>query len=96
MVIWVPVMLLQNVVLFRLPSQLVLLAMALQVLDEVAPGVGQLSEQDFQILSRDVEIVLESLKELVMGSLIRLSVTRLLLALDLSVAMEVGLNSKSL
>ena len=90
--IWVPIVLPQNVVLIVLPEQLVLRALTLQILDQVTSGVGQCLEQRLQLLCGDVEIFLESLKEFVMSFFIFLF-TLFLLARDGSVSEEVGLNS---
>ena len=89
-------MLPEDLVLLLLPSELVLLAVALQVLDQVASRVGELPEENLKVLGWDPEVFLKSTQELVVGPLIRWMIRRLLLALDRSVTVEVGLDPKSL
>ena len=91
-VIWIPIVLPQDVVLILLPEQLVLLALTFEVLDQIASGVGQSLEEGLQLLCGDVEIFLEPLEEFVMSFFVFLF-TLFLLACDGSVSEEIGLNS---
>ena len=61
MVIWIPVVLPQDLVFLSLPEELILRPMRLQKLNQVTSGVGQVSEKAPEFLGRNVEVLLKSL-----------------------------------
>ena len=60
MVIWVPVVLPQDLVLFLLPEELILGPMRLEELNQVTSGVGQVSEKAPEFLGGNIEVFLKS------------------------------------
>ena len=59
--IWIPVVLPQDLVFLSLPEELILRPMRLQKLNQVTSGVGQVSEKAPEFLGRNVEVLLKSL-----------------------------------
>ena len=89
--IGIPVVLPQDLVFLLLPQQLVLSPMRLKVLDQVTSSEGEHPEKLFELLGWDVEVLLESFEEVVVGRLV-LGLTLVLLALDGSVTQKVSLD----
>ena len=67
-------MLPQDLVFFLLPKKLILGAMRLEVLNQVASGVGKVSEKASEFLGRNIEVFLKSLQEVVVSILVVLFV----------------------